>query len=342
MEQSTPISISTLSKPTGSRMSATPLESFEEERPKRRNPVTLYAPLWTLVAACWGAANAGALAPTIGALSTMQGALAILMLSMGLTITPTELQRATQQPRVIFLNALLCFGMMPLLALGMARAFSFSPNQTVGTVLLGSVSGGQASNLFSLLAGGDVALSVVCTLTTTMLGVVATPLLVKQLLGCSIAVNASAILRSVASLVLLPLMTGLVSNRLLVRQSQIVRRLCPTVGVLASLILVAGGASNSTTSLFSASTSWQSTLMASVGLPLFGGALALLLANNNNSMPQSSKRTFCIEVLSKSPTLAHVLALQHFGASAAVIPAAAMVSLAVLGALVASVWAKLD
>jgi predicted Na+-dependent transporter len=29
--------------------------------------------------------------------------------------------------------------------------------------LLGSVSGGQASNLFTLLAGGDVALSIVCT-----------------------------------------------------------------------------------------------------------------------------------------------------------------------------------
>jgi predicted Na+-dependent transporter len=59
-----------------------------------------------------------------------------------------------QQPSlsIVIINAVLCFTMMPL--------------RTAGMVLLGSVSGGQGSNLFALLAGGDVALSVVCTLST--------------------------------------------------------------------------------------------------------------------------------------------------------------------------------
>jgi BASS family bile acid:Na+ symporter len=49
-----------------------------------------------------------------------------------------------------------------------------------------------------------------------------------------------------------------------------------------------------------------------------------------------------VETLSKSPTLAYVLALKHFGRSAASIPAAGMVSLAVIGALVASLWSIID
>jgi BASS family bile acid:Na+ symporter len=37
----------------------------------------------------------------------------------------------------------------------------------VGLILLGCVSGSQASNICALIAGGDVALSIVLTLSTT-------------------------------------------------------------------------------------------------------------------------------------------------------------------------------
>ena len=55
-------------------------------------------------------------------------------------------------------------------------------------------------------------------------------------------------------------------------------------------------------------------------------------------MDKARKRTLVVEVLSKSPTVAYVLALKHFNAAAASVPAAGMVSLAVVGAAVASVW----
>jgi BASS family bile acid:Na+ symporter len=55
-----------------------------------------------------------------------------------------------------------------------------------------------------------------------------------------------------------------------------------------------------------------------------------------------ARRTLVVETLSKSPTLAYVLALKHFKRSVASIPAAGMVSLAVIGALVASLWSIID
>jgi BASS family bile acid:Na+ symporter len=312
--------------------------SATSSRPIRKS-ITLYAPLWTILAAVGGMTQPTFIASTIGTLPTMQAALASLMLAMGLTITPTELKRATQQPRVLALNAFCCFVLMPVLALVLAKSLSFSPSQLAGTVLLGSVSGGQASNLFALLAGGDVALSVVCTLSTTLLGVVATPLLVKGILGCSVAVDGFAMLRSVASLVLMPLVLGLVLGRLVEKQVPSLRKNCPTAGVFASLILVAGGAASSVSSITTAAC-WQSTVAASILLPILGGLLALLLVSKMD-MPEPSKRTFVIEVLSKSPTLALVLARKHFDASAAAIPACSMVSLALVGALVASWWSAI-
>ena len=68
------------------------------------------------------------------------------MLAMGLVITPTELSQAIRSPGILALNALCCFGMMPLLSLFLSNHILHLPvQQTVGLVLLGSVSGGQAS-----------------------------------------------------------------------------------------------------------------------------------------------------------------------------------------------------
>ena len=290
---------------------------------------------------------------TCGHVFTLQAALAVLMLAMGLTMTPEALEAALQQPRVILLNMLLCFGAMPLMALLVTVVLGptlVSPSQRMGTILLGCVSGGQASNLFTLLAGGDVALSVICTLSTTLVGVVATPLLVQALLGASVPVQALGVLKSVATLVLLPLVTGLALGRFLSAQwLQTLRsQYCQRVGLGATMILVAGGASNAAASMAMTNIKGASSLLSTIGisvlLPLMGGAAALGVASflPQTILPEASKRALVIEVLSKSPTLAHVLALRHFGVAAASIPAVSMVSLALVGALVASTWQGLD
>ena len=75
----------------------------------------------------------------------------------------------------------------------------------------------------------------------------------------------------------------------------------------------------------------------SILLPFAGGVVAFGLARWFR-LDERTKRTLVIEVVSKSPTLAYMLALRHFGVGAATVPAAAMVGLAVLGAGIAAVW----
>jgi len=308
-----------------------------------------FAPLWTIIAAASAIQHSSTIAPTVGSLYVMQNAIAVLMLAMGLTVTPQDFSRAMQQPSIVILNGILCFGMMPLLALFIANILSFDPSRTAGMVLLGCVSGGQASNLFALLAGGDVALSVMCTLSTTLLGVIATPLLINRLLQCVVVVDGMGVLKSVASLVLVPLLTGLGLGRFAPRLVQRLEPFCPIVGVIATLLLVAGGASNSASIMVAGDVGRFGVMAASCLLPLLGGGLALLLSYFNtgavggkNRTEERSRRTLVVETLSKSPTLAYVLAQKHFGQSAASIPAAGMVSLAVIGAIVASLWSVVD
>lgn len=290
------------------------------------------------------------------------------------------------QYRAIVMNALLCFGMMPLLSCGIASVACQDRSQQVGMILLGCVSGGQASNLFALLAGGDVTLSILCTLTTTLLGVIFTPLWIRMLLRRQVVVVVSAangwdVLQSVARLVLVPVTAGMLVRDVILFRTQrnvedwntasvakdvIQKILCPTVGILATLILVAGGAANSAMLLdgqiitsnlsnkylgpFHLCWYWWKTVVApSCLLPVLGGAVSWLMitviqqkSKQERLQREQTKRTLVVETLSKSPTLAYVLAQKHFGQSAATIPAMSMVTLAVVGAAVASLWSILD
>jgi hypothetical protein len=55
---------------------------------------------------------------------------------------------------------------------------------------VGSINGGQASNLCTYIAKGDVALSVLMTTVTTIAGIFMTPLLCKAILGAVVPVDA--------------------------------------------------------------------------------------------------------------------------------------------------------
>jgi len=316
--------------------------------------ITLGAPLWTLLAAGIGMTHPILVQRLFGSLRSVSRSLSILMLAMGMTATPSEVRAALtdrSSQSVVFWNVVCCFILMPLLALGLSSGpmmrclglgAQVGPDLVAGTVLLGCVGGGQASNLFALLAGGDISLSVVCTLSTTVLGVVMTPVLTSALLGTTVAMDGISVLRSTASLVLVPLLVGLALGRGLPATAQRFLLPClPAVGVGATMLLVAGGAANSSSSLLGlglgSGSSWVPPAICSTLLPLAGGAVALAVAELRG-MDKARKRTLVVEVLSKSPTVAYVLALKHFNAAAASVPAAGMVSLAVVGAAVASVW----
>jgi BASS family bile acid:Na+ symporter len=383
-------------------------------------------PLWTVLVGIFASRYSSKLVSTVGSMNVMQSAFVVLMVAMGLAAVENHRrpmrdnghdsfhhdhpmssspavqsswfmnlykhQHQYQYQAAVIMNLFLCFGMMPLLSYVIGSAVCHDRSQHVGMVLLGCVSGGQASNLFTLLAGGDVTLSIVLTLTTTLLGVVFTPFWIRLLLRQVVVVDGWDVLQSVARLVLVPVTVGMVlrhclffsttrnrgillpnkSSRTRVRREESVKEgaikevLCPTLGIVATLILVAGGAANSAMLLHSQIHAnwnrthhngllylcwywWKTAVGPSCLLPVLGGAVSWLMISliqqqsKQESLPrEKTKRTLVVETLSKSPTLAYVLAQKHFGQSAATIPAMSMVTLAVVGAVVASLWSIVD
>lgn len=122
--------------------------------------------------------------------------LAALMLSMGITLTPQDFLDVMKEPVAVLMQFSLCYAMMPALALVLGKAFGLPSSLLAGMVLVGSINGGQASNLCTYIAKGNVALSVLMTTATTVGAIFMTPLICKLLLGAVVPVDAVGIAMS--------------------------------------------------------------------------------------------------------------------------------------------------
>lgn len=123
-------------------------------------------------------------------------ALAALMLSMGITLKPADFAKVASRPNAVVMQFSLCYAMMPVLAYALGTAFGVSPALLAGMVLVGSINGGQASNLCTYIAKGNVALSVLMTTATTLGAIFMTPILCKSILGAVVPVDAAGIAMS--------------------------------------------------------------------------------------------------------------------------------------------------
>jgi BASS family bile acid:Na+ symporter len=110
---------------------------------------------------------------SVFALVLLPLALAVIMVSLGMSLVPADFERVFVKPRGVAIGVLNFALLSPLLAFGVAHAFSLDPALAVGLVLLGASPGGILANLLTHLARGDTALSITMT-GISSLGAVAT------------------------------------------------------------------------------------------------------------------------------------------------------------------------
>src|SRR3954467_6456806 len=109
----------------------------------------------------------------------LPAALALIMVVLGLSLTPDDFRRIATRPRGVLVGLLNLFLIAPLLAFAVAELFSLEPVFAVGLVLLGASPGGTLANLLTHLARGDTALSISMTALSSVAAVVTVPLFLK-------------------------------------------------------------------------------------------------------------------------------------------------------------------
>ncbi len=106
-------------------------------------------------------------------------ALAIIMLGLGLSLTPADFKRILQFPRAVLVGLLCQMLLLPAVAYAIAKGFELPGELAVGLMLLSASPGGPTANLFSHLARGDVALNITLTATNSILSLFTMPFIVN-------------------------------------------------------------------------------------------------------------------------------------------------------------------
>ena len=261
--------------------------------------------------------------------------LALLMFSMGITLTIDDFLRVFKKPDVIGLGFLYCYVAMPALAFVIGNAIGLSGPLLAGLILVGSINGGQASNLCAYIAKGDVALSVLMTTATTIGCIFMTPLICKLALGAIVDVNAIGMAISTIKVVLVPVVLGVTLNKVTPKTCRTVEPFCPIVGVIMTVILVGGSVAQCAEGILNAGMKLQ---VGAFLLHLFGGALGYW-GMKIFKYSETTCRTCAIETAMKSSAFGFLLASLHFPEFLVRVPSAvSVVWMAIMGSMMAVIW----
>lgn len=262
--------------------------------------------------------------------------LAVVMLGMGLTLTPSDFAAVLRDPKTILAGFVAQYLIMPLTAYMVAVGLRLEADLAVGLILVGCCPGGTASNVVTFLARANVPLSVLMTMCSTFAAVFMTPMLTRLLAGQYVDVDAWKLFIDTLQVVLLPLVVGMGLNYF---TPKLVQRVLP-VAPLTSVVLVA---------LICASIIGQQRdnilnqgprlLLAVFLLHALGFALGYLLAWALR-YDRATCRTISIEVGMQNSGLGAALAQRSFPLMpAAPTPCAlSAVCHSVLGSLLAAYW----
>jgi BASS family bile acid:Na+ symporter len=262
--------------------------------------------------------------------------LTVIMFAMGLTLTPDDFKRVALRPRAVGLGVLLQFTIMPLAALAIGTALALPPELLAGFVLLGSCPGGTASNVIRYLAKANVALSVTMTMVSSLLAVVATPVITWALVGQTVDVSVGAMLLSLVQIVLLPVLIGVAINTFFHQQLARLKPALPVVATTAIVIVIAIIVALNRNNLALIGPAVFAAVVLHNLAGLTGGyAIARLFG-----FDRITCRTLAIEVGMQNSGLGVALALQYFSALAALPGAIFSIWHNLSGAMLAGWWSR--
>ena len=147
--------------------------------------------------------------------------LTLLMFDLGLTLKPQDFKLIAQRPKPVIVGLVGQIILLPLIAwliILSPFAISLSPLFIIGIMLVACSPGGSSSNVFSMLAKGDVALSVTLTACSSIITLFTLPLIMAwvmksiQFSDVSIQLPIGNLLIQNIVLMVVPISIGFVIN----------------------------------------------------------------------------------------------------------------------------------
>lgn len=241
-----------------------------------------------------------------------------MMLALGLELAPRDFAALRRRPRALAAGLAGQLLAVPLVAFALVLALPLVPVTAVGLILLAACPGGATSNMFSRYAGGDVALSISLTATTSLLAPLSVPLLVglgsALLLGSESPIDLSGpdAVATLATTTVLPVALGMAGRRRWPHAAERCRGPLLAASALVLVLLLVGLAVNTIRIQEDLAGMLARSLLAAFLLLALAGGLAAL-GGLALRLGAARTRTLVLEVGTQNVNLALVVALTLLG-----------------------------
>ncbi len=101
----------------------------------------------------------------------------VIMLGMGASLTPRDFVLALKRPYGLAIGVISQYGFMPLIGFLLITVLPLPQAIAIGVLIMACMPGGTTSNIFTYFSKGNLALSVLMTVTSTIFGVVLIPII---------------------------------------------------------------------------------------------------------------------------------------------------------------------
>ncbi|KAB2036166.1 hypothetical protein E1A91_D04G206600v1 [Gossypium mustelinum] len=295
--------------------------------------------------------------------SSYSFSLGLIMLAMGLTLELKDLLNLfTQRPLSILFGCVAQYTIMPTFAMIISKTLGLSPSLSVGLILLGCCPGGAASTVVTFIARGDVSLSTVMTVCTTLGAVILTPLLTMVLAGTYVSIDAIGLSISTLQVVVAPVLLGSYLQSTFPLVVKMITPFAPLFAVLLSSLLAcsvfSGNVVRFNSSIGNASLVSDASLVSRLQSLLSGGVGAVILSvmllhftgffvgyisATICRFREAERRAISIEVGMQNSSLGVVLATTHFTSPVVALPPAmSAVIMNIMGSSLGFFWRQIS
>lgn len=237
----------------------------------------------------------------------------VIMLGMGASLTPRDFLLALKRPYGLFIGVFSQYGIMPLVGFVLAFTLPVSDPIKIGILIMACMPGGTTSNIFTYFSNGNLALSVLMTVTSTVFGVLMIPLLLVLYAGAlDLEIPRENIIATLIIL-LVPVGIGMVLRKINANIGAVIEFMGSLLAVFFIVLLVVTWIPRNWE--FLTNTTWG-TFVAAAGLGIIGITVGYTFARLLRLHPRNA-RTVALETgIQNGPLAIAIVAFTFAGTQA--------------------------
>lgn len=178
--------------------------------------------------------------PFAGTRAIVPWLIAVTMFSVGCLMRHDEFRQVLRDWRSVLAGTIIQYTATPLMAWGFGHLFGLTEGYLVGVIIVGCVPGAMASNVLTMIAGGNVSYSVSLTTVSTIVSPVVVPAAMYVCLHSAIPVDLTKTAVDLIWMVVGPVVAGRLCCGLVPRIERGMEHVAPILAPLTILWIIAG------------------------------------------------------------------------------------------------------